>query len=65
MISYDRLSKKPLIFKSFTGLTGYEFDNFYNKEITKSYNKHKISGSTKERVQKENEKQVQAADISS
>ncbi|HEY6534658.1 MAG TPA: hypothetical protein VIY08_02445 [Candidatus Nitrosocosmicus sp.] len=37
MFSYDRLSKKPLFFKSFTGLTIKEFDEMYDKEITKRY----------------------------
>ena len=40
MLSYDRLSKKPLLFKSFTGLTVQEFDDIYDKEITKRYNKY-------------------------
>ena len=41
LLSYDRLSKKPLLFKSFTGLTVQEFDNIYDKEeITKRYDKH-------------------------
>jgi DDE superfamily endonuclease/Helix-turn-helix of DDE superfamily endonuclease len=35
------LSKKPLLFKSFTaGLTVQEFDDIYDKEITKRYNTH-------------------------
>jgi len=34
------LSKKPLLFKSFTGLSVQSFDNIYDKEITKRYNKH-------------------------
>lgn len=42
MLSYDRLSKKPLLFKSFTGLTLQEFDNIFQKEITKRYHKHEI-----------------------
>jgi hypothetical protein len=42
LLSYDRLSKKPLLFKSFTGLTVQEFDNIYNKEIAKRYVKHEI-----------------------
>jgi hypothetical protein len=37
LLSYDRLSKKPLLFKSFTGLTLQEFDNIYDKKITKRY----------------------------
>src|SRR6478609_3393469 len=40
LLSYDRLSKKPLLFKSFTGLTVQEFDDIYDKEITKRYNTH-------------------------
>ncbi|MER5190449.1 MAG: hypothetical protein ABJB76_01875 [Candidatus Nitrosocosmicus sp.] len=42
MFSYRRLSKKPLLFKSFTGLTVKEFDDIYNKEIAKRYGKHEI-----------------------
>ena len=41
MLSYDRLSKKPLLFKSFTGLTIKEFDDIY-EEITKRYGKHEL-----------------------
>jgi hypothetical protein len=37
LLSYDRLSKKPLLFKSFTGLTVQEFDYLYNKKIAKNY----------------------------
>ena len=42
MLSYYRLSKKPLLFKSFTGLTVKEFDEIYDKEIVKRYCKHEI-----------------------
>ncbi len=42
LLSYERLSKKPLLFKSFTGLTVKEFDNIYNKEIEKRHLKHEI-----------------------
>ena len=42
LLSYDKLSKKPILFKSFTGLTVQEFDEIYKKEITKRYQKHKI-----------------------
>src|SRR3954468_3944964 len=42
LLSYDRLSKKPLLFKSFTGLTIKEFDDIYEKEIVKRYDKHEI-----------------------
>jgi hypothetical protein len=34
------LSKKPLLFKSFTGLTVQEFDNIYHTQIPKKYEKH-------------------------
>ena len=47
MLSYDRLSAKPLLFKSFTGLTVKEFDDIYNKEIIKRYDKHELKRLTK------------------
>jgi hypothetical protein len=40
LLSYDRLSKKPLLFKSFTGLTLPEFDDIYTKKIAKRYGKY-------------------------
>ena len=42
MLSYERLPKKLLLFKSFTGLTVQEFDDIYKKEITKRYCKHEL-----------------------
>ena len=42
MLSYYRLFKKPLLFKSFTDLTVEQFDNIYDKEITKRYDKYEI-----------------------
>jgi DDE superfamily endonuclease/Helix-turn-helix of DDE superfamily endonuclease len=42
LLSYERLSKKPLLFKSFTGLSVQEFDNIYEKEITKRYHDYEI-----------------------
>jgi hypothetical protein len=42
LLAYDSLSKKPLLFKSFTGLTVKEFDDIYDKEITKRYDKHEL-----------------------
>ena len=42
MLSYARLSKKPILFKSFTGLTVKEFDDICDKEIAKRYHKHEI-----------------------
>jgi hypothetical protein len=31
-----------MLFKSFTGLSVQEFDNIFNKEITKRYGKHEL-----------------------
>jgi hypothetical protein len=42
LLSYERLVKKPALFKSFTGLTIIEFDDIYNKQIVKRYAKHEI-----------------------
>jgi hypothetical protein len=42
LLSYERLSKKPLLFKSFTGLTVKEFDDICDKEITKRYEKYEL-----------------------
>ncbi len=54
MLSYDKLSKKPLLFKSFTGLTVQEFDDIYEKEIAKRYDKHEIQTFIKKkRIEKE------------
>ena len=47
MLSYDRLSRKPLLFRSFTGLTVEEFDDIYNKEIEKRYHQHETQRLTK------------------
>ena len=41
------MSKKPTLFKSFTGLTVNEFDDIYDKEITKRYDNHEIQRLTK------------------
>jgi hypothetical protein len=41
-LSYDRLSKKPLLFKSFTGLTVQEFNDNYDKKLAKRYDKYEI-----------------------
>ena len=54
MFSYERLSKKPLLFKSFTGLTVQEFDDIFDKEITKRYDKHEIQRLSKRKnIEKE------------
>ena len=34
--------QNPLLFKSFTGLTIQKFDNIFDKEITKRYDKHEM-----------------------
>jgi hypothetical protein len=35
LLSYDKLSKKPLLFNSFTGLKLKEFDDIYDKDMAK------------------------------
>lgn len=52
MISYNRLSKKPLLFKSFTGLTVQEFDDIFDNEIIKRYAKHEIKRLSKRKNRK-------------
>ena len=52
MLSYNRLSKKPILFKSFTGITVQEFDDIYDKEITKRYDKHEIQRLSKRKGRK-------------
>ncbi|MDN5868907.1 MAG: transposase, partial [Candidatus Nitrosocosmicus sp.] len=43
LLSYDNLSRKPLLFKSFTGLSVKQFDDIYcHKEIEVKYSKHEI-----------------------
>src|SRR5207342_3663654 len=41
LLSYNRLSRKPLLFKSFTGLSVQQFDDIY-KIIESKYTKHEI-----------------------
>ena len=41
MLSYERLSRKPCLFKSFTGLSVKQFDDIY-KEIESKYEKYEI-----------------------
>jgi hypothetical protein len=52
LLSYERLSKKPLLFKSFTGLTVQEFDDIYNKEIIKKYHKYELKRLSKRKARK-------------
>jgi hypothetical protein len=54
LLSYERLSKKPLLFKSFTGLTVQEFDDIYNKKIAKKYTNMRYNDYPKEKkIEKE------------
>ena len=41
-LSYDRSSKKPLLFNSFTGLTVQEFDDICDNGIVKRHGRHEI-----------------------
>jgi len=50
LLSYYRLSKKSLLFKSFTGLTVQEFDDIYDKEIAKRYHNISYSGYLQENL---------------
>ena len=52
MLSYDRFSKKPLLFKSFTGLTVQEFDDIYDKEIAIRYDRREIQRLSKRKDRK-------------
>jgi hypothetical protein len=42
LLSYDRLSRKPILFKSFTGLSVQEFDDIYNNKIAKKYHDYEL-----------------------
>ena len=42
LLSYYRLSTKPFLFKSFTGLTVREFDDIYDNGIVKRHGRHEI-----------------------
>src|SRR3954471_16976052 len=52
MFSYERLSKKPSLFKSFAGLSVQEFDDIYNKEITKRYHDYELQRLSKRKNRK-------------
>ncbi len=47
------LSKKPFLFRSFTGLTVQEFENIYDKEIAKRYEKHELKRLSKRKENRE------------
>ncbi|HEY6536512.1 MAG TPA: transposase family protein, partial [Candidatus Nitrosocosmicus sp.] len=59
MLSYERLSQKPLLFKSFTGLTVQQFDDIFDNEITKKYEKYELKRLSNKR--KENRKRKAGA----
>jgi len=42
LLSYDKLSRKPLLFKSFTGLSVQQFDDI-NQKIEKKYANHETN----------------------
>ena len=56
MLSYYGLSRKPTLFKSFTGLTVKEFDNIYIK-IERKYEKHEVQRLSK---RKDGEREIGA-----
>jgi hypothetical protein len=56
LISYYRLSKKPLRFKSFPGVTVQEFDDIYDIEIIKKYHKYEIQRLSKRKDTKRERK---------
>ncbi|MER5175039.1 MAG: hypothetical protein ABJB76_02935 [Candidatus Nitrosocosmicus sp.] len=56
MLSYDRLSKKPLLFRSFTGLKIKEFDDIYKNEIAKRYRKYETQRLSKRKDTKRERK---------
>jgi len=58
---YYRLSKRPLLFRSFTGLTVVELDSIYDKEITKRYYKNEMQRLSKRKTM---ERSLGAARIS-
>jgi hypothetical protein len=65
LLSYDKLSKKPLLFKSFTGLTVVEFDNIYDKEeMTKRYHKHENKRIYQKKIERERATVTQVQDLS-
>lgn len=53
MLNYSRLSRKPLLFRSFTGLELSEFDSIY-KEIESKYPEYEIKRLSKRKNRKRN-----------
>ncbi len=56
LLSYEVI-QKALVFKSFTGLTVQEFNNIFQEEITKRYEKHEIQQLSK---RKDREREIGA-----
>ncbi len=52
LLSYNRLSKKPSLFKSFTGLSIQQFNDIY-KEIKSKYKKYEIKRLSSKRRRRE------------
>jgi hypothetical protein len=52
LLSNERLSGKPILFKSFTGLTIQDFDNIYNKQIVKKHEKYELKRLSKRKDRK-------------
>ena len=44
------MCKRPLLFRSFTGLTVVELDSIYDREITKRYYKHEMQRLSKRKA---------------
>ena len=59
LLSYDKLSTKPRLFKSFTGLTLQEFDEIY-AEIERKYHKHEIQRLSNRKDSKKRERKFGA-----
>jgi hypothetical protein len=53
LLSYDGLSRKPILFKSFTSLSVQEFDDIYDKKITKRYHDHELQRLSSKRKDRE------------
>ena len=53
MLSYNKLSRKPMLFNSFTGPTVKEFDDIYDKGIPKRHGRHEIRRLSKRKDSRE------------
>ncbi len=59
MLSYDKLSKKPILFKSFTGLSVRQFDDVF-KEIESRYSRYEVNRLSYDRKDKRRRKRERA-----